>query len=186
MPRLKSVSDSDLDTETLALLEPVRSGAHLPAVYRQFANSQPALRAYLGMEASLREGSLDARTLEGIKLLVSEETGCEYCLSVHTVKSRQAGIDADTAMAIRRGEPLEDPRLDCVLRLVRALLRERGELRADLLSEARAVGLEDGHLVDIAMAVSTIYFTNITNHINATDLTLPPAPAITSDGTDLR
>ena len=49
----------------------------LADVYLQFANSEPALRAYLQMEHALKQGSLNTREIEAIKLWVSQQTGCE-------------------------------------------------------------------------------------------------------------
>jgi len=61
-------------------------------VYLQFANSEPAIRAYLNMEASLRQSTLSGLEIESIKLLVSQINQCDYCLAIHTMKSRKAGI----------------------------------------------------------------------------------------------
>jgi uncharacterized peroxidase-related enzyme len=173
--RLNTCPEDSLQTETIAALEPVRQQGRLADVYLQFANSEAALRAYLVMEASLRSGSLSSADIEGIKLLVSELTLCRYCLAVHGMKARQAGLDADRQTAIRRGERTGDERQDAMFALVRALFTTPGVLDEALLQAARDAGITDTELVDITMAMSTIFFTNITNHINDTALTLSPA-----------
>jgi len=78
VPRLSTCKESALSEATLAALAPVRQNGALAEVYLQFANSEPAIRAYLGMEAALQNGSLDDQELECIKLLVSELTQCEW------------------------------------------------------------------------------------------------------------
>jgi len=77
MHRLKTRTESDLAQPTLDNLEPVRIGGKISDVYLQFANSEGALRTYLQMEATLREGSLSDVELESIKLLVSEKNRCD-------------------------------------------------------------------------------------------------------------
>jgi len=148
-------------------------------IYLQFSNSEPAIRAYLGMESALQCGSLTEQELECIKLLVSELTQCEYCLSVHSFKARKTGIKQADQLLIRQGKPTGNSRFDMIARLVLSLFKQPGALEQNLLDDARAVGFSDENLVDICMAMSTIFFTNITNHINHSQSTLPPAPEIT-------
>jgi len=147
-------------------------------VYLQFANSEPAIRAYLNMEASLRQSTLSGLEIESIKLLVSQINQCDYCLAIHTMKSRKAGIDHDMQMAIRSHGQTENSRVDAMLDIVRAFFKKPGPISEELLKNARANGLTDQELVEIAMAVSTIFFTNITNHINNSETTVAAAPAI--------
>ena len=178
MARLTTCKESALSAATLDALEPTRINGKLADVYLQFANSEPAIRSYLQMEAALREGSLSDFDLECIKLLVSEFTQCHYCLSMHTMKARKAGVDKDTQLAIRRGDTLEDKRLNAMMNIVRHLYIQPGTLETGLLEDARSNGISDTELLDITMAMSTIFFTNITNHINDTEVKLPAAPSI--------
>lgn len=181
MTRLTTCKESALAEATLTALEPVRQNGALAEVYLQFANSESALRAYLDMEAALRGGSLDAKELECIKLLVSELTQCEYCLSIHSFKSKKAGISQADQILIRQGRSTGNPRIDIIVRLVLQLFKQPGPLEQEILDEARRVDLSDENLVDICMGMSTIFFTNITNHINHSSSPLPPAPSISDD-----
>ena len=167
-----------MQPETLDALESVRMTGRLAEVYLQFANSEQALRAYLQMESCLRAGSLDNKELEAIKLWVSQQTNCEYCLSIHSFKARQAGLDESAQLAIRAGRVTGDQRIDIILRVAAALFQNPGKLDDDLLGTARVAGLSDENLVDLTMAMSTIFFTNITNHINDSQSPLPAAPSV--------
>ena len=188
MSRLANRTASQLHSSTLDALAPVKSGGKLPDVYLQFANSEPALRAYLHMEASVRDGSLSSAEAEALKLWVSEQTGCDFCLSVHSVKAQQAGLAAPLQLDIRKhgqitGSSKAESDLNCdrintMLRMAQALFKSRGSIPQNELDEARESGLSDENLVDLTMAISTIFFTNITNHINDTQSSLPPAPRL--------
>jgi len=168
MARLANRKESALTAATLDALEPVRQGGSLAEVYLQFANSEPALSAYLQMEDSVRQGSLPEREVEAIKLLVSEINQCEFCITVHSFKAKKAGLDLNVQKAIRSFEPTGDHRLDSLLAIVRHFFRSPGVVPDSLLAQAREHGVSDESLVDLTMAVSTIFFTNITNHINDT------------------
>lgn len=178
MSRLATRNESDLQPETLEALSSVRLNGRLADVYLQFANSEYALRAYLQMEACLRDGSLDNKELEAVKLWVSEQTKCEYCLSIHSFKGRQAGLDEASQLAIRTGQKTGDDRIDMLLKLVAELFTKPGKLDVTLLEAARQSGISDKNLIDLTMAVSTIFFTNITNHINDSISPLPAAPPV--------
>lgn len=176
--RLSTCKEIALSDITLSALEPVRQNGALAEIYLQFANSEPAIRAYLGMEAALQEGSLDEQELECIKLLVSELTQCEYCLSIHSFKATKAGIGQGEQLLIRQGKPTGNSRFDIIVRLVLSLFKQPGVLEQSVLDDARSAGFSDENLVDICMGISTIFFTNIVNHINHSSSTLPAAPDI--------
>lgn len=127
----------------------------------------------------MKSGSLSDREAEAIKLLVSELTQCQYCLAVHTFKSKLAGLSEQQQLAIRSGKAIDDDRINAIVAIVAALHSQPGELDQQLLDKAREAGLSDENLVDICMAMATIFFTNITNHINQSESTLPPAPKLT-------
>ena len=178
MPRLSTCKESALSDATVSALEPVRVNGQLAEVYLQFANSEPALQAYLRMEAALKTGSLTEQELECIKLLVSELTRCEYCLSIHSFKSTKAGISQADQLLIRQGKTTGNLRFDVIVRLVLSLFKQPGMLSQDLLDEARSAEFSDENLVDLCMCMSTIFFTNITNHINHSESPLPAAPEL--------
>ena len=178
MARLHTRDESSLSAEALAALEPTRMNGKIADVYLQFANSEPATMAYLRMDDSLRQSSLSELEIESIKLLVSEINQCEFCLAMHAMKSRKAGMDKDMQMAIRSHSKTSNARVDALLDIVRAFFRQPGPLSDELLGNARENGLTDQELVETAMAVSTIFFTNITNHINNTEATVPSAAPV--------
>lgn len=179
MARLKTRTEESLDRHTVELLEPTRVNSKIADVYLQFANSEHSLAAYLQMEASVRQSALSDLEVEAIKLLVSEITGCEYCLSVHTMKSNRAGLDKGQQLAIRSGRSSGEERLDVILDIVRHFFAQRSPIPDELVEDAGRHGVSDETLIDIAMTVSAIFFTNITNHINDTKRTLPAAPPVT-------
>ena len=176
--RLNTIEITKLSEVTIEALEPFRQNGKIAPVYLQFANSEAALQAYLRMEQSLSLGSLTTLQLEAVKLWVSQQTGCEFCLSVHSFKAQSAGLDEPQQMAIRTDGETGNQSLDALLRLARTLFRTPGSIPQDVLSDARAAGLSDENMVDLAMAMSTIFFTNLTNHINDSKSPLKAAPAI--------
>lgn len=178
MHRLQTRDENNLEQRTLDSLEPVRIAGKISDVYLQFANSENALRTYLRMEDALREGSLSDVELESIKLVVSEKNRCGYCLSVHDMKARKLGLDTESRRSIRRAEPTGVGRIDAITAIANEFFTNPGPLTDELIDRGRAAGLGDREFVDIGLAVATIFFTNIVNHMNDTQVSLPPAPGV--------
>lgn len=176
MARLHAASDEEMGSELCEQLQSIVPGNKLPPVYRQMGNSAEALSAYLGMEAAINAGSLEPREAEAVKLAVSELNRCDFCLSVHTVKSKAAGLDADTQIQIRKGEATGDKRLDAIVSVARYFFEKPGTLPDELMATIRDAGISDKNLLDIVLVTSTIFLTNTFNHINDTELAFKPAP----------
>ena len=176
MGRLKQCDDDEL---TASLVERLRShtGKRMVApIFREMGNSPIALGAYLTMEQSVSNCSLTEREVEAVKLLVSEISQCAFCLSVHSAKALAAGLDTSEQLAVRREQKLGEERFDKLLELAGHLARSAGPFSTEQVNDARQTGLRDQNLVDLVLVVSTIFLTNAFNHINDSDLVLPPAP----------
>jgi len=178
MPRLNTREESILSDECLQAMEPVRLNNKIPDLYLQFANSEPAVVAYLGMERSLLQFSLSELEIESIKLMVSQRAGCEYCLSVHSMKAKKLGMDESCQVAVRCNAPTPSARVDALLAIVSSFFEKPGVIDNELLDSARSVGITDQELVETSMVVSTTLFTNFTNHINDSVSVLAPSSIV--------
>ncbi|MFF4443702.1 carboxymuconolactone decarboxylase family protein [Streptomyces sp. NPDC001502] len=133
----------------------------VPNLARVMATNPAVLKGYLGVVTSLNaEGSLSADVRERIALLVAQENGCDYCLSVHAFRgTRTAGLSAAEATRARRGEA-DDPWAAAVLDLAAAMVRDRGTVADEQLAAARRAGLSDGQIVEVVAHVALNVFTN--------------------------
>jgi uncharacterized peroxidase-related enzyme len=138
-------------------------GAHGPA----------ALKAVLSVEGVLAAGTLGKKDLETIKLIVSTEAGCDYCVAAHSVLGKMAGLDQDTLRRLRDGEPTGDDKRDALASLVRTLVGTSGTIPQSRFDAIKAAGYTDAQLVEISLAISATVFTNVFNRINDTTLDFP-------------
>ena len=132
-----------------------------------------ALNAVLAADGVLAAGSLSKQDQETIKLLVSEIAGCDYCVAAHSLLGKMTGLTPDTLKRIRAGEPTGDARRDALIRFVRALQQTRGTIGQESYSAIKAAGYTDAQLVEIALAIAIVSFTNLFNRINDTDIDFP-------------
>ncbi|SIQ09660.1 hypothetical protein [Pseudacidovorax sp. RU35E] len=79
----------------------------------------------------------------------------------------------DTVRAIRALAPTGDARRDALAGFVRALHQLSGTLPAEAFEAFRAAGFADAAVVDIALSVAVITFTNVFNRVNDTSVDFP-------------
>ena len=129
-----------------------------------------ALRAVLAIEGVLATGTLGKKDLETIKLFVSADAGCDYCVAAHSMLGAMAGFSPDALRQIRAGESTDDIKRNALIRLVRILQRTSGTIDETEYEAIRFAGYTDAQLVEISLAIASITFTNVFNRINDTAL----------------
>lgn len=175
MPSIHPLKLSDADPKTAATLTAVKAKLGvIPNLLATLANAPAALHGYLHLAETLGGGRLSARQREIVSLATAEENGCLYCLSVHTMTGKGAGLgDAEIRQArTGAGGNAADA---AVAAIAQRIVRERGRLDAAALASARAQGLDDGLVLEIVANVALNLLTNYTNHIAATTVDFPEA-----------
>jgi uncharacterized peroxidase-related enzyme len=132
-----------------------------------------AVKAMMNAEAALAAGTLSTQDVETIKLLVSELSGCDYCVAAHTKLGKMTGMSVDTLWQIRATQPTGDTRRDALVRFVKELQQRPGTLGAQEFASIKMAGYTDPQLVEIALAIALTVFTNAFNRINDTDIDFP-------------
>jgi uncharacterized peroxidase-related enzyme len=148
----------------------------VPNMMRTMAQSPAVLDAYLAFGGSLRKGLLPASLQEQIALTVAEANACDYCLSVHSVLGRGAGLSADDVEASRDGHA-SDPRAAAALGFAQGLIDRRGAVTEQDVARVRAAGFGDGEIVEIIAHVGLNVFTNYFNRAVHTEIDFPVVTA---------
>ncbi|MDM0065355.1 carboxymuconolactone decarboxylase family protein [Variovorax sp. J31P207] len=177
MSRLHTVEMSEATGRAAELFSAVKASVgKVPNSYIAIgANSPVALEAVLSLEASLKKSSLSATDIEVVKLVVSETTGCDYCLAAHTLLSKKLGLDREAILALRQGRASGNARNDSLAKFVLHLLTTTGPVQAEVVAEIKHSGVTDAQIVDVTMTVASIALTNLFNRINDTTLDFPAA-----------
>lgn len=177
MTRLLSPPAAEAGEKATTLFAGIKSAiGMLPNAYLTIGmNSPDALAALLQIDALQRGGSLSVREVETVKLAVSQESLCAYCLGAHTLLAKKAGLDKEEILALRHGYPSGNAKLDALARFVRELARTRGQLPDSSIQAVRSAGFSDPQIVDTVLAITSITFTNLFNRINSTEMDFPRA-----------
>lgn len=151
------------------------AGGTVPNLFAAVGHVAPAtLSTVLAAEGTLASGSLSKQDLETIKVLVSERTGCDYCVAAHVMLGKMTGLSADALKQIRAGQPTGDAKRDALVRFVLNLQKTSGTIGDSEFAAIRAAGYTDTQLAEISLAVALTIFTNTFNRINDTDIDFPP------------
>ncbi|MFN2318126.1 MAG: carboxymuconolactone decarboxylase family protein [Dermatophilaceae bacterium] len=149
------------------------------AIHATMASSPPVITAYRGLTDAIREhGTLDGRTREAVALAVAAANGCDYCQAAHTGLGAAAGLDPDTMIRLRAGEPTGDARLDALAAVARVATAHTGYVDQETWSGAQDAGWSDDELAEAFVHIIANVFTNYFNHYAHTELDLTPAPPI--------
>ncbi|MNU55037.1 Carboxymuconolactone decarboxylase family protein [compost metagenome] len=150
------------------------AGGTVPNLFAAIGHLNPALlTAVLNAEATLASGSMSKQDLETIKLLISERTGCDYCVAAHVMLGKMVGLTTDTLKKIRLGQSTGDAKRDALVHFVLNLHETNGTIKDQEYNVIRAAGYTEGQLLEISLTVAMTIFTNTFNRINDTDIDFP-------------
>lgn len=178
MSRLHTIAPSDATGPLAETFKAIKSAIGMvPNAYATLGSNSPELLAHLlhlNMLLQTRS-SLSKKDLEAINLAVSESTGCDYCVSAHTLSSKALGYTLAQTRALRAASYAEDKRVDALVKFAALLVKTTGALPPSELEALRAVGMTDQQIVETIAAVDAILFTNMLNRVNDTTLDFPRA-----------
>ncbi len=146
-------------------------------IFQGMANSPAALKAYLSMSAALAEGELSPEDREAVYLAVSEQNGCHYCVSAHSMIARRAGLSDDETLAARRFESADAKRA-ALLDFVRKVLATKGFVSDEEIAAIRQAGYSDGQIAEAIGYIGLATYSNLFNHVHDTPLDFPAAPEL--------
>lgn len=137
---------------------------------RVFAGSPQALEGYMTLSGLLEESSFTPEEQQVILLSVSTENACHYCVGAHTGTAKMAGVDDGVIEAVRRGEPLPDPRLEALRSFTQAMVRERGWVSDEAVRAFLDAGFERRQILEVILGIAMKTMSNYTNHLADTPL----------------
>lgn len=175
MSRLSTLAVADATGSTAELFTKIRKAVgKVPNAYATIGTHHPeALAAMLGIDAILAGGTLSKAEIETIKLAVSENAGCDYCVAAHTLAGKFAGLSPEAMRQIRAGEPTGDVKRDALVTYVRSVVSTRGTVPAEQLDHFIAAGFTERQVIEVSLAIASITFTNLVNRANDTTLDFP-------------
>ncbi|AJC17854.1 carboxymuconolactone decarboxylase family protein [Pandoraea sputorum] len=177
MSRISAISPQDATGQTAELFARIEAGVgKVPNLYATIgAHAPDVLANVLALDAVIAKTSLAKKDIETIRLVVSEVGGCDYCVAAHTLIGKMSGLAPQAMRAVRAGVVSGDDHRDALAHFVRNLVTTNGTIDKSEYQRIRDAGFTERQVIEIALVMSGITFTNLVNRINDTDLDFPRA-----------
>ena len=173
--RIKLLNQNEASEQSQELLNHVQKKfGKIPNIFKMMANSPAVLQAYLNFSGALSQGKLDHQTQERIALLISQKTGCEYCLAAHSMIAKGAGLSEKEIMMARQGCS-EDVRGNAALMFAKAVFNNAGKVENSHLENIRQAGFSDEEILEMVAAISVTFLTTSLNNLAQTQVDFPKA-----------
>jgi uncharacterized peroxidase-related enzyme len=172
IPTLASIDASPAASQPLLQAVQKQFGS-VPNLFRVVANSPAALEGYLGLNAALGKGALDAPTRERIALAVANVNDCGYCNAAHSYIGSKLAKLSDAEIAANRQGGSTDAKADAAVRFAVNVVRQRGHVADADLQAVRQAGYTDAQVVEIVLHVALNTLTNYVNEVAGTVIDFP-------------
>lgn len=153
-----------------ALLSAQKTLGFVPNLYGMLSNNPVALDAYLHLSKALEKSGLNALEQQVVLLAVSVENGCEYCVAAHSAISGMMKLPESVVQALRNRQPIEDDKLEALRSFTSMVVRQRGHLKNEQVSEFLSTGFTGSTILAVITAVALKTISNYANDIAETPL----------------
>jgi uncharacterized peroxidase-related enzyme len=160
MPSASALRPEEVPAESKPPLDAfTKNIGFTPNMMATFAASPIAFNAWATMFGSLSK-ALDVKTRDSIGLAVSEVSGCNYCLTVHSFTAEHmAKLPADEIILARKGHS-NDPKRDGAVQFARKVIETRGRVGDADVKAVRDAGYTDANVIEIVARVAVYSLTN--------------------------
>ena len=136
----------------------------VPNLLATVAESPAVLGGALALDAALDKGTLSAVERQLVKIAVSTENACTYCVAAHSTLAGMLKARPDVVNAVRTGAPVDDKKTHALIHFTRAVVQEKGFVREEEIAAFLAAGYTKGQLLEVVghVAAKTLH-----NYIHA-------------------
>ena len=150
MSRFAQYTTGDAPVASQPLLEKLgKSLGFVPNLFATIAESPAALEGTLALDASLEKGSLTKIERQLVKIAVSTENGCTYCVAAHSTIAGMLRARPELVTAVRTSAPLPDQKLDALVRFTRAVAARKGFVGDNGLAEFLGAGYTKAQVLEV-------------------------------------
>jgi uncharacterized peroxidase-related enzyme len=144
----------------------------IPNMYANMANAPAVLSTYLqGYDLFRKESGLKPTEQELVFLAISQANGCDYCTAAHSmIAERMSGVPKDVLLAIRKNQPIPDPKLAVLYATAAEMVEYRGRPRPHSVKAFLDAGYQEKDLLYIVLAIAVKTLSNYSNHAFATQI----------------
>lgn len=165
MSRMPLLDPATAPAASKPILEGIaRKRGYVPTPVQVMAHSPVTLEGYVALATALARGTLSEPDRERVAIAIAAANECQPCLTAHTKIGKAAGLSDNEATAARAFSSAE-PQPSAILALTKAINATSGHITDAELAAARAAGISDAAIVEIAGHIALNLLTNLANSI---------------------
>ncbi len=177
MTKFSVPAKEDVCTSNKAIFDQIeKTVGFVPNIYALMAYSDTALDTYLKFENA--PNSFSKKEIQLIKLVVSQENSCDYCLSAHTLFGKMNGFSKVQMLEIRNGSASFNDKLDALAKITKEVSAHKGHASEDAVQNFFNSGYTNASLIELVQLVAVIIVTNYLNNLTKVPIDFELAPSL--------
>lgn len=142
-----------------------------PNLVLEMSHNVATTDGYIGLLSVLQsQGTLTQKEQHIVMLAIAAWNGCEYCMAMHRMAAKRAGVDQAELDRLSRVEIPVNGRLQALATATWALMDKKGHLSAEDLSAFEEYGIEKAQLYEMIALIAAELIANYVDHIEKTPL----------------
>ncbi len=177
MTKFTVPAKEDVSTSNKAIFDQLKKTVgFVPNIYALMAYSDTALDTYLKFESA--PNSFSKKEIELIKLVVSQENGCQSCLSAHTLFGEMNGFSKDQMLEIRSGLASFNSKLNALASITKEITANKGDASDEAVQNFFDAGYSKGALIELVQLVAVMIVTNYLHNLTKVPIDFALAPPL--------
>jgi len=161
-------------TESKSLLESSEKAfGMIPNLHAVMAEAPGILAAYQQEHELFVNSSFNENELTVVWQTINVYHSCHYCVPAHTAIAKQMGADDSITEQLKKGETLDDGKLQTLRLFTEAMLEKRGQVSQTDLKNFFDAGYGNRQVLEVILGISQKTMSNYTNAIAETPIDEP-------------
>lgn len=149
-----------------AVLELTQKQLHfLPNLSAVMAGSPHLVNAFQDLTRISHALTLEPLEREVAELAIGVEAGCTHCIAFHTIALQRMRAPETLIHALRSGGPVDDARLGVLRDFSRAIIRDYGNVDAELHQRFFDAGFTSQQALEIVFLAGMLTMSMFTSHL---------------------
>jgi len=163
--------DSAPDASRPLVERAIANNGFMPNLIGVLAGAPVALETYLTVSGINARASLPLAEREVVQITAARIHGCDFCVAGHTaVATKKAQLPGAQVLALQKGQPTGEARIDAVAALTASVIATRGAVPDAALVQWRAAGYSDAQALEVVLGVSLATLCNFANNLAQSDI----------------
>jgi alkylhydroperoxidase family enzyme len=153
-----------------ALVHAQKTFGFIPNLEGIFAEAPALLKGSMTLWDLFATTSFSPIEQQVIYLTANYEHECHYCMAAHSGLAKMIGMSVNDVQALRKGTPLENPKLQALRHFTQRMIQARGWIEDSEIEEFIAAGYNKRQVLEVILGIAIKIMHNYTNHIAQTPL----------------